>query len=172
MEDVDELVRLRALMFESFGGDGSGAAWRAACHAFLRRRLTEEPQRFVAVVVDSPVSTGPGGLLVSAGLGWVDEHLPGPSNPSGLRGYIASMSTDLEARRQGHARAVLAALMEWFAGHGVGRVDLRATAPAEPLYSSWGFDIPTGLPMTWIAEGSSDDPWVTPSPLTEDRQQV
>lgn len=166
-DDVPELVRLRALMFESFGGNASGSEWREQYAALLLRRIVPEPTDFLAVVVDSPVSTGPGGLLVAAGLGWIDEHLPGPMNPRGRRGYIASMSTDLEVRRKGHARRVLAALMEWFFELGVDRVDLRATAPAEPLYSEWGFDIPTGLPMTWIAPGRDDDPWVTPSGVTE-----
>lgn len=167
VEDVAELVRLRALMFESFGGDASGELWRLRCAQVLRERLVPASERFAAFVIDSPVSTGPGGLLVSCGLGWVDEHLPGPMNPLGCRGYIASMSTDLEARRQGHARRILEALLGWFSGLGVERVDLRATAPAEPLYSSYGFDIPTGLPMTRTVAG--DDPWPTPSPLTDPR---
>src|SRR4051812_8505014 len=93
-----ELTRLRALMYESFGGDASGGEWRATCVRTFARRLAEEPEEFVAFVVDADGGSGPGGPLVASGVGWVEVHLPGPTNLTGRRGHIASMSTDLEAR--------------------------------------------------------------------------
>src|SRR4051794_41711046 len=91
--DAEELTRLRALMYESFGGDTSGGEWRATCVRTFARRLEEEPEEFVAFVVDAEDGGGPGGPLVASGVGWIEVHLPGPTNLTGRRGHIASMST-------------------------------------------------------------------------------
>ncbi|RNG18643.1 GNAT family N-acetyltransferase [Streptomyces botrytidirepellens] len=42
-------------------------------------------------------------------------------------------------RGRGYARATTEALLDWFAGQGVTRVDLHATEGAEELYRSLGF---------------------------------
>ena len=144
VRDADELVRLRALMFEAMGDDASAPGWRSACREALVRRLVQ-PDRFAAFVVAVD------GSVVSGGVGWVEEHLPSPGQPDGRRGHVASMSTDPEHRRRGHGRAVLQGLMAWFAELGVGRVDLRATGDGQPLYLSLGFRVLAGPSMAWTA---------------------
>jgi GNAT superfamily N-acetyltransferase len=119
--------------------------WRVACEAAFRRRLMDDD--FVAFGVEDS------GRLVSCGAGWLEEHLPSPGQYDGRRGHIASMSTEPEHRRRGYGREVFGALMEWFAGHGVPRVDLRATEDGRGLYESFGFHVLGGATMAWLAPG-------------------
>jgi ribosomal protein S18 acetylase RimI-like enzyme len=137
--DADELVRLRALMFAATADSPTG--WEQACRDVLPRRLAEDGE-FAAYVVGSP---RPGGPLVCSGIGWVQWHLPAPHTPDGRRGHIGSVCTDESARRQGHARSVLHALLAWFDATGVLRVDLRAAPMAAALYRQLGF-VPLGDP--------------------------
>ena len=144
VRDAAALVRLRAHMLTAMGDDVTGAQWAQACEQALVRRLAE-PDRFAAWVVEAD------GVPVSGGVGWLEEHLPSPRSPDGRRGHVASMSTDPAHRRQGHARLVLGALMGWFGGLGVQRVDLRATASGRPLYEEHGFRELGGASMAWTA---------------------
>jgi GNAT superfamily N-acetyltransferase len=63
------------------------------------------------------------------------------------------MSTEPSARRQGHARQVMTALLGWMADQGLPRVDLRATPDGQPLYASLGFRVLSGATMAWTAPG-------------------
>jgi GNAT superfamily N-acetyltransferase len=67
------------------------------------------------------------------------QRLPGPNDPTGLRGYVYNVATDAAYRRRGFSRACLRGLLDWFDDHGVGTVDLRASRDGEPLYASLGF---------------------------------
>ena len=149
--DAAELTRLRGVMYEAWGADISDPVWSAECERVIRERLRQTPESFVAYVVDDSATAG---RLVACGVGWIEHHLPGPMNLTGRRGHIASMSTDPEHRRRGHARAVFEALLGWFDERGLVRVDLRATAMGEPLYRAYGFGEPGGLPLTRAAEGT------------------
>jgi ribosomal protein S18 acetylase RimI-like enzyme len=146
--DAAELVRLRAVMAIAMGQDVDVPGWRSACTAAFTRRLAGPD--FVAYVVGG----GVGEPLLSCGVGWVEEHLPGPLALDGRRGHIASMATDVAARRRGYARLVFGALMEWFAELGVPRIDLRATPDGAPLYRAFGFAELGGLTMAWTAAGT------------------
>lgn len=132
-DDAAALTRLRVQMYESWQEDAGGEEWRDASTAMFRRRIAEEPDDFVAYVVEVD------GRVVSSGVGWLSTHLPNPRNLSGRRGHIASMSTEPAHRRRGYARQVITALVEWFAERGIVRIDLVATAEGEPLYRSVGF---------------------------------
>lgn len=136
-------MALRVAMYDALQLDTSGSQWRDACHRVLGERLAGDD--FAGMLVDD------GGEVVSGGVAWVEFHLPNPIDASGRRGYISSMSTLPHARGRGHARAVLRALLDWCVERGCTRVDLRATTYGEPLYRSVGFEIATGLPMTWVA---------------------
>lgn len=148
--DARALVHLRSLMHEAMGTDAAAAsapACRAAAEAAFRRRLASDPA-FVAFVVEDA------GEVVASGVAFVEEHLPSPSQPDGRRGHIASMSTDPSARRRGHARRVVQALMGWLVDeHGLHRVDLRATPDGQPLYADLGFRVLGGATMSWTAPG-------------------
>jgi GNAT superfamily N-acetyltransferase len=126
-------------------GDAPTEEWRALCIEAFRRRLAGDG--FRAYVVEDE------GSVVSGGVGWLDEHLPSPYLLSGLRGHIASMSTDPAFRRRGYARDVFSALMEWFTSLGIARVDLRATEDGRALYEQFGFQVLGGASMSWFAPG-------------------
>jgi ribosomal protein S18 acetylase RimI-like enzyme len=133
-------------MHQEMGNDASDPRYRAAAEEAFARRLDADP-RFVAFLVQDE------GRTVSCGVGHLEEHLPSPSQLDGRRGHISSMSTEGAARRQGHARAVLGALMGWMGEQGVGRVDLRATPDGQPLYAAVGFRVLGGATMSWTAPG-------------------
>ena len=142
--DAAALVRLRSAMLAAMGADPSVAGWASACEAAFVRRLAE-PDRFAAWVVELDT------VVVAGGVGWVEEHLPSPSAPDGRRGHVASMSTEPGHRRQGHGRAVLDALLGWFAEAGVARVDLRATPDGRALYERAGFRQLGGAALSWTS---------------------
>ncbi len=143
--DAEDLTRLRGLMHLAMGSASLPADWRVACEASFRRRLSSDD--FVAFGVEQD------GRLVSCGAGWLEEHLPSPGQFDGRRGHIASMSTEPPFMRQGYGRQVFGALMDWFAGHGIPRVDLRATEDGRRLYASFGFQVLGGATMAWTAPG-------------------
>ena len=142
--DAAELTRLRAVMFVEMGVEVSAPGWTQACERALVRRLADV-DRFAAWLVEAD------GRAVSTGVGWVEEHLPSTGRPDGRRGHVASMSTDPAHRRQGHGRAVLDALLGWFAEAGVARVDLRATPDGRALYERAGFRQLGGAALSWTS---------------------
>jgi GNAT superfamily N-acetyltransferase len=154
-DDIPELVRLRALLFErmerdlgpappAFADGMDGTGWHAACAAEFRARFADGTMG--VFVVD-----GGDGRLAACGIGLLDRRIPGPYTPTGRWGHISGMVTDPAHRRRGHARAIMAELMRWFAGHGIGRVELHATSDAEKLYRSFGFAEHVEPALTWIA---------------------
>ncbi|HET9558265.1 MAG TPA: GNAT family N-acetyltransferase [Actinomycetota bacterium] len=134
--DVDELVRLRALMMGMLGelGEPAEPTWRDACAAFLRDALATGDAG--ALVVDDPAEPG---RLVACGVGTVTRRLPGPRTPNGRYGYIASMVTETGWQGRGLATAIVAGLLDWFRAQGINKVDLHASAHGEPIYRALGF---------------------------------
>jgi GNAT superfamily N-acetyltransferase len=131
--DVAELVRLRRLMMAAMEVPDE-PTWERACAEFLTASLAEGTTG--AVVADDPERAG---RLVACGVGTVAARLPGPATPNGRYGYIASMVTDERWRGRGLATGIVLALLGWFEGIGVHRVDLHASAQGEPIYRALGF---------------------------------
>ncbi|WP_405781088.1 GNAT family N-acetyltransferase [Streptomyces sp. NBC_00859] len=134
-DDAVELVRLRKVMQDSMAGrPHSDTGWQPAAVETLRRKLKDPGADLTAFVVDRP-----DGGLAACVVGTVEYRLGGPGNPHGTSGYVFSVATDPDMRRRGYSRACMEALLGWFRERGVTRVDLRASAGAEPLYASLGF---------------------------------
>jgi ribosomal protein S18 acetylase RimI-like enzyme len=134
--DADELIRLRAVMLQSFGDPRSwNDDWRQPSRETLRKRLTGPGAAMAAFVVDRPGDSG----LAACAVGIIEERLGNPFNLTGLTGYVFNVSTDPSCRRRGYARACMEALLDWFRSRGVGTADLRASADGEPLYADLGF---------------------------------
>ena len=143
--DAAELTRLRGHMHRAMGSRPTAESDALTRGAFARRLAGDDFAAYVVADADR---------LLSCGVGWVEEHLPSPHQLDPRRGHIASMSTDPTARRQGHARAVFAALLAWFGERGVRRIDLRATPDGQPLYEQAGFRVLSGATMSWTAPGT------------------
>jgi GNAT superfamily N-acetyltransferase len=134
-DDVDELVRLRAIMLQAFGRGAWNDDWRAPVRASLLRRLAAPEPVLAAFVVEHP--DGPG--LAACAVGVIDEHLGNPYSPDGRVGYVFNVVTEPAMRRRGYSRACLEAILRWFRDQGVRVADLKASPDGEPLYTSLGF---------------------------------
>ncbi|MGW3684047.1 GNAT family N-acetyltransferase [Streptomyces prasinus] len=148
--DAEEVLRLRQVMIDSMARSSPATDWHADALPVLRAKLAEPDGPFAAFVVDRPglpARGGPsaqGGPSARGGLsalvaGTIEYRIGGAHDPHGTDGYVFSVATDPDARRRGHARACMEALLEWFRECGAHRIRLTATAQAEPLYSSLGF---------------------------------
>ncbi|MFG2648082.1 GNAT family N-acetyltransferase [Streptomyces sp. NPDC048436] len=135
-DDIAELVRLRALLFENLGGDyfdpaGGDGGWMGALAVLLKDRMTADSLRILVVDGDSG--------LAACGIGSVEQRLPGPHLQNGRVGLVIGVVTDPAYRRRGHSRSVMRGLLDWFAEREVARVDLYASPEGEPLYRDLGF---------------------------------
>jgi GNAT superfamily N-acetyltransferase len=135
-DDVAELIRLRALLFETLGGEffnpvSADDAWRDAFGAVLKEQLTADTMRILVVDGDDG--------LAACGIGTIEQWLPGPHLRNGRIGHVIGMVTDPAYRRRGYGRAIIQRLLDWFREREVARVDLHASPAAEPLYRAHGF---------------------------------
>jgi len=135
-EDAVELVRLRKVMHDSHLGPDPDTSWQPAAAETLRRKLGDPDGNLTAFVVDHPGR--PGGLAACA-IGTIEYRLGGPGNPTGTTGYVFSVATDADQRRRGYSRACMEGLLGWYRERDVRKIDLRASAQGEPLYTSLGF---------------------------------
>lgn len=133
-QDSSEIVRLARIMFDSMGIAITDARWEGIGEAGVERRLGAD---LAAFVVDHPSEHG---RLIASAAGTINERLPGPLCPGGIVGYVQWVCTDPSYRRQGLARRVMAALLDWYDARDVRTVELHATPMAEHLYISMGFD--------------------------------
>ena len=147
VEDAEELTRLREVMIGTFGPI-LDYTWREPCIEAFRAALADPDGPLQAFVTDAPDAPG---VLAASSVGVIQRRLPGPANPNGLTGYILSVATDARFRRQGHARAVVTATLDWLRVRGVPRVDLHASDEGESLYRDLGFHEPRGRALTaWL----------------------
>ncbi|MCK2221753.1 GNAT family N-acetyltransferase [Actinomadura sp. ATCC 31491] len=145
-DDVAELVRLRALLFEDLGGEffnppSAGDGWRDALAAVLLRKLTEQDARIL--VVDGERG------LAACGIGTVEQWFPGPHSRNGRIGHVIGVVTDPAYRRRGHSRAIMLGLLDWFREREAVRVDLYASREGEPLYRQLGFSDHPDPALCW-----------------------
>ena len=135
VDDIDELMRLRIVLRTSVGDPSPPPGpWEAQTVSDLRERLPETSGDLAVFVVD-----GPERRLVSAAFGVVHRIPAMPHRPDGRRGWVSDVVTEPDFRRQGFGRAVLSALIEWFASRGVAEVQLNASPAGARLYEGLGF---------------------------------
>jgi len=134
LDDMEDLVRLRRLMFGSMGYTEQAQldASDAAARAYFREALPNGVFRGWLAVTPSGEAVGSGGALV-------DRHPPGPGNPTGKVGYIMNIVTVPAYRRQGIARRMRVKILSWLAEHDVQHVSLHATEMGRSLYRDSGF---------------------------------
>ena len=127
-EDAQRLAWLRAT---SFGTQTAMADLEAPMAEVLRDHLRAGD--FGAFLIED------GSVPVSYGIAMIHQRLPSDWNPSGRWGYVQSLETHPDHRGRGHATAILAALLDWYAREGVPSVGLLSAELAEPLYRRLGF---------------------------------
>lgn len=144
LDDIAELVRLRALLFENLGGayssppSASGATdWQNDLAAVLEDHMATEGMRIL--VVDGVGGAGNGRGLAACAIGSVEQRLPGPHLRNGRVGLVIGVVTDPAHRRRGHSRTLMRDLLAWFREREVTRVDLYASPEGAPLYRDLGF---------------------------------
>ncbi|RIV38429.1 GNAT family N-acetyltransferase [Micromonospora radicis] len=149
VDDVSELLRLRAVMFAALDGvPPAPGAWQHTMLRTLRNLLPDPEAELAAYVVDAP---GRPGTLAACVVGVIDLRLGGPADPTGRSGYVFNVVTDAAYRRRGYSRACLTALLDWFAARGVRTVDLKASGDGAALYQELGFRPTSTVAMRWIA---------------------
>jgi GNAT superfamily N-acetyltransferase len=134
-DDADELVRLRAVLLNSMNLPHEDDDWRKPTRESLIDRLTPPFRTLAAFVIDRPDAPG----LAACAVGTIEHRLGAPGDPHGRTGYVFSVATHPDMRRRGFSRQCMTALLDWFRSQGVRKVDLRASAEAEPRYRSLGF---------------------------------
>jgi ribosomal protein S18 acetylase RimI-like enzyme len=142
-DDIDEVVRLAGVMFESMGLDATDPGWRREGAAAVGDRLGHDLNVFV---VDHPTEQG---RLVASGAGIILRRLPTPMGPDGRVGHIQWVAADPEFRRRGYGRAVMEALLGWYRAQQITHVELHATPEGEPLYRSLGFGESRNPHLRW-----------------------
>jgi GNAT superfamily N-acetyltransferase len=135
-DDAEALVRLRALMLEAMGVDigTEDAPWRAAALRYFGDGLAS-PETFAAFVVDDPAAG-----VVAGAVGHCNLRPPGPKDLSTTRGYLYNVSTEVNFRRRGFARACVIALLDWYRDETeAGQIELYASEQGDNLYRALGF---------------------------------
>jgi len=131
--DIPALVELRMGMFECMEHPAPADLDRLRKQSidYMREKLpTGEYLSWVADVDGLAVASG--GLVMRSAP-------PTIRNPRGLEGYVISVFTAPEWRKQGMARAIMQTIIDYLRENGIAKVTLRATEQGRPLYLSLGF---------------------------------
>jgi GNAT superfamily N-acetyltransferase len=134
VSDIPDLVCLRRVMFESMGFDDPVqlASADAAAAAYFAKNIPAGAFTGWLAITSTEMAVGSGGVVI-------DQHPPGPRNLSGQVGYVMNLVTVPGYRRQGIARRVMQAMLEWLAERNIHHVTLHATEAGRPLYRELGF---------------------------------
>jgi ribosomal protein S18 acetylase RimI-like enzyme len=133
-DDLPLIVFQRCAMFEDMGIRDRAAldAMNERFADWMQGRIERGEYRGWFLTDDR------GTVLAGAGL-WLQDSLPSPRDPSTRRGYVMNVYTRPEHRRQGHARRLMDAMMEYVRGRGIRTVALHASDAGRALYESLGF---------------------------------
>jgi GNAT superfamily N-acetyltransferase len=133
-DDAEVIARHRGLMFLDMGKVSleDSEEIRIATEPHLHG-LLETNQYIGWVVIKNEEVVAGGGV-------YLRELLPIPGCCRlGRWAYIANIYTEEAHRRQGLARLVMNAILQWCEEHGIDQVTLAASDAGRPLYESLGF---------------------------------
>ncbi|HXE90785.1 MAG TPA: GNAT family N-acetyltransferase [Terriglobales bacterium] len=135
LDDAPEIMRQRRLMFRDMGFTDEAAldAMHATSQPYILAGLNNGGYRgWLAVAPDGRVMGGGGVVL--------HDWLTHPLNLNPQRAYVLNVYVYPEFRRQGVARRLMAAIVEWCRGQGFPVIWLHASDEGRPLYESMGFE--------------------------------
>jgi GNAT superfamily N-acetyltransferase len=132
--DVDVVMHHRRSMFADMGNRDPAAldAMDASSRPIFARALADGSYRGWLVEDASGRVVAGGGII----------RLPyhsSPRDPDPRRAWIVNMYTEPEYRRQGLARRLMEAMIEWCRGQRMANVFLHASDEGRPLYEALGF---------------------------------
>jgi GNAT superfamily N-acetyltransferase len=132
-EQIETIVAHRRAMFFDMGHRDEAAldTMSAAFRVWLAARLRDGEYLAWMAWADEEIAAGCGLWLMD----W-PPHLIGAGS---RRGNIVNVYTRPEFRKQGMARALMMATLDWCRMHGIAAVILHASAEGRPLYESLGF---------------------------------
>lgn len=131
-DDAYIIARLRQAMWDEMSPDQpSTAAFREATFVFWYEAL--EAERAVGWIAEND------GKPVGMTMLLIHHHPPRPFGAI-RRGYITSVYVMPEARRNGHGKALMDAVIAFGREAGLQRLELRSSDMGRMLYESVGFE--------------------------------
>lgn len=79
------------------------------------------------------------GRAVASGCVWLQPRQPSPRRAGEYMPYLLSMFTERDCRRQGHAKAIVQAALDWARAEGYGSLVLHASEMGRAMYEVFGF---------------------------------
>jgi GNAT superfamily N-acetyltransferase len=129
------ILHHRRSMFRDMGEGTPGQLDRMmeVATPWLARALADGSYRHWLALDASGRVAGGGGVMLSP---WPAN----PKDPCTQRAVILNVYTEAEFRKQGVARRVMLAILDWVKAQGLRTVNLHASAAGRPLYEKLGFE--------------------------------
>ncbi|HEU5440218.1 MAG TPA: GNAT family N-acetyltransferase [Ktedonobacterales bacterium] len=145
VDDIPGLARLRWEMeVEHKKQQAALEAYAAVFETSVRGPLTAGTQ--VSWLAEADGDEGEAQPVACVTLIWWDMP-PNFENAHRRRGFVSSVYTRPEYRRQGISRQLMQMLIAWAREHGLLRLILRASDMGRPLYSELGFAPSRGMEL-------------------------
>jgi GNAT superfamily N-acetyltransferase len=131
--DLETILRHRREMFREMGGTYAEtlSLYEEGSRAYFESALRDGSYYGLFIEIEGRVVAG-GGIVIAA---W-----PGsPLNFDARRAWILNIYVEPEFRRQGDARALMQALIEWCRNNGFQSVALHSSEYGRSLYEKMGF---------------------------------
>ncbi len=135
ISDIEDIVRLRRIMFESMGFDNQDQLNSAdkAAESYFKHAIAKNEFQGWLVVSAKGEAIGTGGIVI-------DQHPPGPTNLSGKIGYIMNLVIVPKYRRKGISRDLMQTMLGWLRASEIKLSSLHASKDGKPLYVELGYE--------------------------------
>jgi GNAT superfamily N-acetyltransferase len=146
--DLETILHHRRSMFRDMGEGTVEELDRMVevARPWLKKALADVSYRHWLAMDGSGRVAGGGGVLLS----------PWPANPHDPcveRAVILNVYTEPEFRRQGVARQVMQAILDWVKARGLRGVNLHASSEGHDLYEELGFAHTNEMRLSFASEG-------------------
>ena len=133
-DDVGVIAEHRARMFQDTGrlDDDRAAAMVALLKPIMRTMLASGEYLGWLVVAEDGAIIGGAGVQMRT-------LLPRPETDVAREALVVNVYVEPAYRRQGLARRLMEAILEWSRERGIERVSLHASTMGQPLYEALGF---------------------------------
>ena len=134
VEDAPYIIRHRREMFADMrSGTPQGRAQMDSHFDIWLRRHLETGEYIAWMACDEEE------VIAGAGL-WLIDWLPAPDGFGGRLPYVCNVYVEHDYRRQGLARQLMDAVIDYCQNKGYPRIRLHASEFGRPLYEQLGFD--------------------------------